>query len=84
MFGTPVWQRDYFEHIIRDEAELHRIREYILTDPARWIETGRQAGFINPTYLTTGDPKVWSRRATTGQLMTTHAWKGRPINPTRI
>jgi len=34
--GTPVWQRNYFEHIIRDENSLHRIREYILNNPARW------------------------------------------------
>jgi len=34
--GVPVWQRDYYEHIIRDEKELARIREYILNNPARW------------------------------------------------
>jgi len=31
-----VWQEDYFEHVIRDEDELFRIRNYILTNPARW------------------------------------------------
>jgi hypothetical protein len=31
-----VWQEDYFERIIRDEDELFRIREYILSKPARW------------------------------------------------
>ena len=34
--GVPVWQRNYFEHIIRDEKELHRIREYIVANPANW------------------------------------------------
>jgi len=34
--GTAVWQRNYFEHIIRDENSLHRIREYILNNPSRW------------------------------------------------
>ncbi|MCS6773028.1 MAG: transposase, partial [Thermoflexales bacterium] len=40
--GTPraeVWQRNYYEHIIRTESgenELCRIREYIATNPARW------------------------------------------------
>jgi putative transposase len=34
--GVPVWQRNYYEHIIRDERELGRIREYILNNPARW------------------------------------------------
>ena len=33
---AAVWQEDYFERIIRDEAELFRIREYILSNPARW------------------------------------------------
>jgi len=33
---AAVWQEDYFEHVIRDEDELFRIREYILSNPARW------------------------------------------------
>jgi len=31
-----VWQRNYYEHVIRDEKSLDRIREYIITNPARW------------------------------------------------
>ena len=34
--GAPVWQRNYYEHIIRTEESLHRIREYIRTNPLRW------------------------------------------------
>jgi REP element-mobilizing transposase RayT len=34
--GAPVWQRNYFEHIIRDEAELGRIRQYIRDNPVHW------------------------------------------------
>ena len=34
--GMPVWQRNYYEHIIRDERSLHRIRRYIADNPARW------------------------------------------------
>jgi REP element-mobilizing transposase RayT len=30
------WQSNYYEHIIRDEGELHRIREYISNNPANW------------------------------------------------
>jgi REP element-mobilizing transposase RayT len=33
---APIWQRNYYEHIIRDEPSLDRIREYILTNPLRW------------------------------------------------
>lgn len=31
-----VWQRNYWEHIIRDEAELAQTREYIRNNPVRW------------------------------------------------
>lgn len=34
--GVPVWQRNYYEHIIRNEQSLHRIRLYIDRNPARW------------------------------------------------
>jgi len=33
-----VWQRNYYERIIRDEADLARIRRYIINNPARWAE----------------------------------------------
>ena len=36
MPGSPVWQRNYYEHIIRDEASLNRIRQYIIENPNRW------------------------------------------------
>jgi len=36
--GAPVWQRNYYEHIIRDDAEWNQIREYIEYNPARWKE----------------------------------------------
>jgi putative transposase len=37
--GTPssqLWQRDFYEHVIRNEDELNKIREYIRTNPLRW------------------------------------------------
>lgn len=37
--GTPgevVWQRDYYEHVVRGERELDRIRQYIADNPRRW------------------------------------------------
>lgn len=36
--GIPVWQRNYYEHIIQDEDELNRIRYYIQNNPANWKE----------------------------------------------
>jgi putative transposase len=34
--GTSVWQRSYYERIIRNEKELHEIGEYIIYNPAKW------------------------------------------------
>ena len=37
--GTPgvrVWQRNYYEHIIRNETELNRLGQYILDNPVQW------------------------------------------------
>jgi hypothetical protein len=31
-----VWQRNYYEHIIRDEPDLTRVRRYIEENPLRW------------------------------------------------
>ena len=36
--GNPFWHRNYYEHIIRDEESLFRIREYIKLNPAQWKE----------------------------------------------
>ena len=34
--GCPVWQRNYWEHVIRNEKSLHKIREYIHNNPWNW------------------------------------------------
>ena len=36
--GISVWQRNYYDHIIRDEDELRKIWDYIDTNPQNWIE----------------------------------------------
>ncbi len=35
-FPGRLWQRNYYEHIVRDEESLNRIRQYIHDNPARW------------------------------------------------
>ncbi len=35
-FAGRLWQRNYYEHIIRNEESLNRIRQYILDNPAQW------------------------------------------------
>ena len=44
--GLIVWQRGYHDHIIRNDADLNRLREYIENNPAKWeadkfYETGQ-------------------------------------------
>lgn len=34
--GIRIWQRNYYERVIRNEAELNRVREYIRTNPLNW------------------------------------------------
>lgn len=35
-FPGKLWQRNYWERVLRDETELNTIREYINNNPARW------------------------------------------------
>ena len=34
--GAKLWQRNYYEHIIRNEKELNQIRDYIIGNPLKW------------------------------------------------
>jgi len=43
--GLPVWQRDYYEHVVRNEEELDRIRQYIAGNPTCWDQDRE-----NPSY----------------------------------
>mgnify|MGYP001114696632 CR=1 FL=1 len=35
-YNNFKWQRNYYEHIIRNEKELNQIREYIINNPLKW------------------------------------------------
>jgi hypothetical protein len=37
-FPGKLWQRNYYEHIIRNESDLGNLREYIRNNPAKWDE----------------------------------------------
>ena len=39
-FKEKIWQRNYYEHIVRDEQEYQKILEYIKNNPINW-ETDR-------------------------------------------
>lgn len=53
-FDGHLWQRNYFEHVIRDEESLSAIREYIETNPLRWAEDVENAGGTGRD-----DPERW-------------------------
>ena len=50
----PIWQRGYYEHVIRDDGELERIRQYIEYNPLGW-DSDRE----NPQALSTGEAEAW-------------------------
>ncbi len=35
-FEGKLWQRDYWEHVVRNETDLERLREYIANNPKSW------------------------------------------------
>ncbi len=37
-FDKRIWQRSYYEHVIRNDEELIKIREYIQNNPLKWSE----------------------------------------------
>jgi REP element-mobilizing transposase RayT len=43
-----VWQRGFYEHVIRNEADLGRIRRYIEEDPLRWAEDDENLSRVHP------------------------------------
>lgn len=60
--GAPVWQRNYYERIVRDETALANIRAYILANPLRW--TGDRE---NPATAAPLDEDDYYRRMMEGQ-----------------
>ena len=36
MPGARLWQRNYYEHVIRDDADLRKLREYVMNNPLKW------------------------------------------------
>jgi putative transposase len=46
--GMPVWQRNYYERIIRSDNELNKIREYIANNPSNWQEDNNFMPDLHP------------------------------------
>jgi putative transposase len=49
--GAMVWQRNYYEQIIRNESSLSRIQEYIITNPAQWKEDTENPKMVKATTM---------------------------------
>jgi len=35
-FPGKLWQRDYYERVVRSDDELNRVRQYIIDNPQQW------------------------------------------------
>jgi hypothetical protein len=71
----PVWQRGYYDHIVRNEADLDRIRDYIANNPAHWALD--ENNLPNPVGANCGSPDTHLRTNTqTGEPQFA------PTNPT--
>jgi len=55
--GRPVWQRNFFEHIIRDEKSLYAIRRYIQDNPLNWDSDDENPCGKSPRYVAMLNPQ---------------------------
>jgi len=53
-FPGRLWQRNYYEHVIRNEHDLERIRAYIAANPACWDQDPE-----NPQHSITTTPQIY-------------------------
>jgi REP element-mobilizing transposase RayT len=56
--SLPVWQRGYYEHVVRDDGDLEGIRQYIGENPKRWAEDRENPihPWRRPVRVAEGDP----------------------------
>jgi putative transposase len=55
--GSPVWQRNYYDHICRNGNELNRIREYIRNNPSQWDSDEENPCGKSPRYVAMLNPQ---------------------------
>ncbi len=65
--ALPVWQRNYYEHIIRDKGDLNKIREYIIHNPTQWAQDEENPVNIKPETIIKVDSNV------------TNPWRGNAV-----
>ena len=47
-FDTRLWQRNYYEHIVREKNEFNRVGEYMQEHTARWVLDSKPPGVSKP------------------------------------
>jgi len=45
--GTKTWQRDYYDHVIKNDGEFQRIKRYIQDNPRNWKGSGESGSKAN-------------------------------------
>ncbi len=73
-FQESLWQRSFYDHVIRNEASLNRIREYISTNPLRW-DLDRE----NPRSRGSDEFDRWLATCKTRPIKATR--RGGPVRP---
>jgi putative transposase len=53
-----LWQRNYYEHVIRNDEELDRIRLYIAENPAQWTHDSENPGGHGGEGARTGNSRI--------------------------
>jgi REP element-mobilizing transposase RayT len=71
-FRGRLWQRNYYEHIIRNERALNAIRQYIMENPRRWHRDREKEA------RSASDPLAQAIRNMPKQEETDHSLGGEP------
>lgn len=86
-FPGRLWQRNYHEHIIRDEDALYQIRRYIMNNPMRWTIDRENPDAIVKEAKTPWDVlrsgKIWKKGSRITASLALHLHKLH-IQPTRL
>lgn len=56
-FAGKLWQRNFYDHIGRDENEMFRIRQYIRNNPLNWAADDEKPISKSPRYVATLNPQ---------------------------
>jgi putative transposase len=51
-FNGKLWQRGYYDHIVRNEKDLDRIRQYIINNPLQWADDTENPDFTGDAFVT--------------------------------